>query len=172
VDHFNSEVLVYCVLFLCTGNYFRSRFSEIWFNHCIVLLSLQDECIACSAGLNVTPDSGNVGPISVEVLSALRHRGIDVDSVNLPSPRQVDENDLLIADLIVAVDAQVHLPMVRSLFPDWESRIVFWDVKDLGDDQGYVEPVTQLQASVERLIDDLVLWKTTTGVWPSLFKPS
>jgi len=163
---------MYRVLFLCTGNYFRSRFSEIWFNHCISLLNLQDGCIACSAGLNVIRDSGNVGPISFEVLSALRERGLDVDSANLPFPRQVNENDLLTANLIVAVDAQVHVPIVRSLFPDWESRILFWDVKDLGEDPGSAEPVPQLQARVERLIDDLVLLKSTTGAWPSLSDPS
>jgi hypothetical protein len=58
--------------------------------------------------------------------------------------------------------------MVRRLFPDWESRILFWDVKDLGEDPGFAEPVPQLQARVERLIDDLLLVKSTTGAWPSM----
>ena len=52
------------VLFLCTGNYFRSRFSEFWFNHQIALLGRCNAIHAVSAGLNVRADSGNIGAIA------------------------------------------------------------------------------------------------------------
>jgi protein-tyrosine phosphatase len=163
--------LVYHVLFLCTGNYFRSRFSELWFNHCISLLALDDVCVASSAGLNVNPASGNVGPVAAEALAVLRDRGLQLDVSTLPMPRQVAEADLLLADLIIAVDAQAHRPMVRALFPEWEPRIQFWDVKDLGEDGVSADPVLQLQASVEKLIDRLVLINSTVGSWGSAPRP-
>jgi len=37
--------------------------------------------------------------------------------------RQVEGRDLEQADLIIAVDAAAHRPVVRSGFPAWEDRI-------------------------------------------------
>ena len=39
------------VLFLCTGNYFLSRFAAQWFNHRTHQLGLEGQVRACSAGL-------------------------------------------------------------------------------------------------------------------------
>ena len=39
------------VLFLCTGNYFRSRFSELWFNHQIVLQGHDDDLLPLEQGV-------------------------------------------------------------------------------------------------------------------------
>ena len=91
------------VLVLCTGNYFRSRFSEA------LLHDL----------------TGNVGAMAPEALDALQQRGINLDPAMLPMPQQVVEADLQAADVIVAVDAEAHRPMVQDRFPAWENRIRF-----------------------------------------------
>jgi len=70
--HFAQHLLVMVrVLFLCTGNYFRSRFAEQWFNHCVGTRQLHKSYQAGSAGLQVEASSGNVGPMAVEAIAAL-----------------------------------------------------------------------------------------------------
>jgi protein-tyrosine phosphatase len=143
------------VLFLCTGNYFRSRFSEEWFNYCVSSRNLQDRLEAKSAGLAVKPGNGNVGPMAIEAIAALTSRGVVLDRTRLQMPHQLSESELMDADCVVAVDAETHRPMVQAQFPAWESRILFWDVKDLGEGDVGVDPITQLQHRVEELVDRL-----------------
>ena len=145
-----SNVAVTDVLFLCTGNYFRSRFSEALLRH---LCLGNPELTVRSAGLQVDPASGNVGPMAKEALEALRERGIELDPGIQPMPRQVEERDLEQADLIIAVDAAAHRPMVRSGFPAWENRIRFWGVKDLGEEAAG-DPIVQLEQQVKQLHDE------------------
>ena len=142
------------VLFLCTGNYFRSRFSELWFNHQIVLQGHDDDVHAVSAGLKVTSDNGNIGAMAIEAQIALQQRGVAVDPTQLAMPRQVSRDDVEQADVVVAVDAEAHRPMVQELFPDLEAKIRFWSVKDLGEDEG-TDPISLLQHQVDQLINAL-----------------
>lgn len=144
------------VLFLCTGNYFRSRFAEQWFNYCSQKNDLQHKLIASSAGLNVYDGNGNIGAMAKEAIAALNARGLIVNIDTLASPHQVSLAELESADVVIAVDAKAHRPMVRSSFPEWESKIIFWDVKDLGEDALQQDPIEQLQANVENLICELM----------------
>ena len=144
------------VLFLCTGNYFRSRFSELWFNHQIALQGRRDDVHAVSAGLNVTADSGNVGAIAQEAQAALHHRGVAVNPTQLAMPRQVSRHDVEQADVVVAVDADAHRPMVQELFPDLEAKIRFWRVKDLDEVDAVDDPITLLQQQIDQLIKALI----------------
>jgi protein-tyrosine phosphatase len=144
------------ILFLCTGNYFRSRFSEQWFNYCAIKRNLQLKLIASSAGLNVCDGNGNIGAMAKEAISALNARGVIVNIDSLALPHQVSVAELESADVVVAVDSKAHRPMVYSKFPEWESKVVFWDVKDLGEDALQRDPIQQLQTNVEILISDLV----------------
>ena len=66
------------ILFLCTGNYYRSRFSEYFFNDLSSKKGVKWQ--ADSRGLNVNPESGNVGAISSEVIKTLESLGIQIDS--------------------------------------------------------------------------------------------
>ena len=144
------------VLFLCTGNYFRSRFSELWFNHQIALLGRCDAIHAVSAGLNVRADSGNVGAIAKEAQAAFQQRGVAVNPTQLAMPRQVSRPDVEQADVVVAVDADAHRPMVQELFPDLEAKIRFWRVKDLDEVDAVDDPITLLQQKIDQLIKALI----------------
>ena len=61
------------VLFLCTGNYYRSRFAEILFN-----IYARDRGVpwnAVSRGIAVDLGIDNVGPVSWAVVLGLEERG-------------------------------------------------------------------------------------------------
>ncbi|ELR96919.1 low molecular weight phosphatase family protein [Gloeocapsa sp. PCC 73106] len=138
------------VLFLCTGNYYRSRFSEYLFNH----LAQGKPYLADSRGLNVNPDSGNVGAMSPEVIKELQELGINPDSDSMREPMQVQETDLAEVDRIIAVDDIAHRPMVAAKFPEWVDRVEYWRVKDL-DENPEEPPLEQLAHHIEELLLDL-----------------
>ena len=57
------------ILFLCTGNYYRSRFAEVVFNAAAARMGLGWR--AASRGLAVELGTGNVGPMAKEALQLL-----------------------------------------------------------------------------------------------------
>jgi protein-tyrosine phosphatase len=116
------------VLFLCTGNYYRSRFAELLFNSRTrdALLSWQ----AYSRGLALERGSKNVGPISVLAVKGLETRGIHVPP-GVRLPLQVCEQDLHAADLVIALKEAEHRPLLAQRFPAWPDRVEYWHIDDL-----------------------------------------
>src|SRR5271157_5817225 len=92
------------VLFLCTGNYYRSRFAELLFNHLARETGLNWE--ADSRGLAAEP-TWNAGPILPTALETLVTRGVRVDRAQR-FPIQVQPQDLERADLVIALDEDEH----------------------------------------------------------------
>ena len=123
---FNPSSRTRRVLFLCTGNYYRSRFAEILFNHEARRRNLAWQ--ADSRGLD--PDCFNPGSISSHTLRALRLLGIECPTCDR-FPQTVSQGDLEAADLIVAVKRAEHHPLLAAGFPDWVERVEFWHVDDL-----------------------------------------
>ena len=62
------------VLFLCTGNYYRSRFAEVLFNSVAGRMGLPWR--ASSRGLALERGVNNVGPMAVEAVKALEALGV------------------------------------------------------------------------------------------------
>src|SRR5579872_4813004 len=62
------------VLFLCTGNYYRSRFAEALFNSVARKMGLPWR--ASSRGLALERDVSNIGPMEVSAVKALDARGV------------------------------------------------------------------------------------------------
>jgi protein-tyrosine phosphatase len=93
------------VLFLCTGNYYRSRFAEELFNHRASRLKLP--WLAQSRGLAVERGIRNVGPLSLFALEALKRRGL-VALGGDRMPRQCIDADLQEVDRIIALDEDEH----------------------------------------------------------------
>ena len=137
------------VLFLCTGNYYRSRFAEIVFNHEARRRGLAWQ--ADSRGLD--PDPGNMGPISRHTLQALRQLGIQCPTCER-MPQTVSDMDLEAADLIVAVKRAEHHPLLSASFPDWVERVEFWHVDDL-DCAGPEVAIPCLEQLVRELVERL-----------------
>ncbi len=76
------------VLFLCTGNYYRSRYAEILFNAKAEEMGL--EWNAVSRGL--APDPRNPGPMSRDTMAALQKQSISVEG-HLRLPMKVTDTD-------------------------------------------------------------------------------
>jgi protein-tyrosine phosphatase len=138
------------VLFLCSGNYYRSRFAETFFNWLAPQREL--DWRAESRGFRLSP--GNVGPISLHAVDGLQARGIAV-----PEPRRfplaVDERDFDSFDLVIAVKEAEHRPKMLERFPHWADRIEYWHIHDLD----FAEPdvaLTELEEKVRGLIERLL----------------
>ena len=71
------------ILFLCSGNYYRSRFAELLFNHLAQENDL--EWSADSRGI-IAAASRNPGPISQATLDGLAARSIPVEASVILTP--------------------------------------------------------------------------------------
>jgi protein-tyrosine phosphatase len=134
------------VLFLCTGNFYRSRFAEIYFNW----LAARDGLVwrADSRGLALDPN--NFGPISSHARREILRLGIPLPEP-LRDPIDAAAADFAAAKLVIALKEAEHRPLMESRFPDWAGRIEYWQVHDL-DYALPSEALPQVKAQVERLI--------------------
>lgn len=114
------------VLFLCTGNYYRSRFAEIFFNwHA---RAREVPWRAASRGLALV--GSNVGPLSCHTVARLTALGIPIDEQQRP-PLAVTEDDFAAAHHVVAVKEVEHRPLIEARFSRWLDRVEFWEVHDV-----------------------------------------
>jgi protein-tyrosine phosphatase len=139
------------VLFLCSGNYYRSRFAEILFNHLAEKGGLNWRAI--SRGLSHEFGPWNVGPISVHTLEGLQACGIPLRG----SPRmpvRCEAGDLDGADLIIALKEAEHRPLLDWRFPGWSQRVEFWTIHDI-DAATPEQALPELERRIGALIDRL-----------------
>lgn len=142
----------YTTLFLCTGNYYRSRFAEAYFNHLAVRRSLT--CRAESRGLRVDVEQKhNVGPISVNAAEALDRLGVTLGP-NPRMPRDLTAADLESAQVVIALKEAEHRPMMAERFPAWEARAVYWHVDDVPPSYEY-DPMAHIASLVGDLVEEL-----------------
>ena len=135
------------VLFLCTGNYYRSRFADILFNHLARQQGLAWS--ACSRGLK-TDWPGNKGALSEHTERRLAEMQINSDDASR-MPIECCEGDLSEADLVIALKEAEHRAMLAKRFCGWEDRVTYWHVHDL--DEG---PPEVALAEIEELVSELI----------------
>lgn len=138
------------ILFICTANYYRSRFSEMYFNH-----------LAGSQGLSVRADSAglemakwrsyNPGELSVHTVKALGELGIAIEQP-YRAPRQFDPA-VHTGMRLIALSESEHRPMVARLFPQVLQQVEFWQVEDV-EWETPEQAIALMQASVERCLQD------------------
>ncbi|MDX1638159.1 MAG: low molecular weight phosphatase family protein [Balneolaceae bacterium] len=117
------------VLFLCTGNYYRSRMAEELFNFWAGVSDLQWQ--AHSAGLREDMSkSPNEGPISQHAVRMLTENGIPVTSSNR-YPRSVSEEEIEAHQIVICLHRAEHEPMIQKRFPEHDSEFLFWQVPDV-----------------------------------------
>jgi protein-tyrosine phosphatase len=114
------------VLFICTGNYYRSRFAEALFNHHAELAGLPWRAFSRGLAIHMVPPGFLLSQHTQQHLAArnieLRHTA--------PDRIQLSENDLLGSQVVIALKDDEHRPMMTRQFPDWAERITYWDVGD------------------------------------------
>lgn len=136
------------VLFLCTGNYFRSRFAETLFN---ALASEADLAWrAESRGLALEKGGANVGPISKHTLTALAQRSIVLNGAPR-YPLQAQIEDFESADLIIALKETEHRTYLSERHRGWADNVLYWDVTDVVPTATY-DPLSEIEKEVRSLI--------------------
>jgi len=114
------------ILFVCTGNYYRSKFSEIYFNHCARKYNIFWS--AFSRGFDISnPD--NKGWIFDNALNELVKLGIVIPDETMPTIISV--KDIEKADVVIALDENEHKDFVEKHFPAFSHRFTYWNVPDL-----------------------------------------
>jgi protein-tyrosine phosphatase len=137
------------VLFLCSGNYYRSRFAEIFFNWHAGERALAWR--AESRGLAL--HAANVGAMSRHALENLKARGILSDAcTRMPAP--VSDGDFTAAHRIIAVKESEHRLLVEMHFAKWRDRVEYWHVHDV-DCALPADTLAHLEREVVRLLDQL-----------------
>ena len=133
------------VLFVCTGNYYRSRFAELYFNASVPAASGWQ---ADSRGFEPSPY--NPGPIARSTLAQLDSLGIAYSAPR--QPLKLTSADLEAANHIIMLDEDEHVPYVKHLFPDWHARVEYWRVADLHS-MTTAQALQDIQQAVDELIE-------------------
>jgi protein-tyrosine phosphatase len=115
------------VLFLCSANYYRSRFAEHLFNELAGQSGLPWRAI--SRGLLVGK-WGDGGPISSAAVEALKSRGIELDG-DQRHPKPLSHGDLANSSLVVAMKECEHRPLLSEQFPEWADLVEYWHIDDV-----------------------------------------
>lgn len=136
------------VLFLCTGNYYRSRFAEILFNDLARRHELKWS--AFSRALALEKGNCNVGPISSLTQNACVVRGLEI-SEPVPFPSAATQEDLASASRVIALKEAEHRPYVLSKFPDLAQKVEYWHVHDRD-----IAPPEEACAQIERHVIELI----------------
>jgi protein-tyrosine phosphatase len=121
-----NAVPLQTVLFLCSGNYYRSRFAEIFFNWHARQQGMPWR--ADSRGLRLDPL--NLGHMSHYTVRRLTDLGISSSNYQR-NPQDLDLAALQTAHHIVAVKEIEHRPLLTSRFPQWLNNVEFWQVHDI-----------------------------------------
>lgn len=137
------------ILFLCTGNYYRSRFAQHLFNALANNKGLNWQ--AESRGLAIERGFNNVGAISTHAIKGLRERGLSVPA-DERLPLQVTDADFAIANKVIALDEEEHRPIMLERFPQWIEKVEYWIVHDL-DKIAPVIALRQIEHNLIQLID-------------------
>ena len=113
------------VLFVCTANIFRSRFSEEVYNHFAKKLNIPSE--AFSAGLRV--GEYTTRKIYTPALQQLRNCNINPSRKDDMSVH-IDDLDLNVYDMIICMDEVEHRPMVEMNDRLNKVNIDYWNIVD------------------------------------------
>jgi len=112
------------VLFICTGNYYRSRYAEILFNHIAVQYNL--DWTSLSRGFQ---ESTREAPLSLHAYNGLSAKGIYCNQVRFPI--KLTTADLGMAHRVILMDEHEHRPMLTAEYAEWSDHVDSWNIRDI-----------------------------------------
>lgn len=136
------------ILFLCTWNYYRSRFAEIYFNWAAAAAKI--DWRADSRGLALPESIPNT--LSKYTIDYLARLAIPYDT--LRKPMDATDEDFAKADRVIAIKRAEHHPIIQKRFETFADRVEYWDIHDI-DASTPEEQLPLLHAQVRSLITDL-----------------
>ncbi len=138
------------ILFLCTWNYYRSRFAEIYFNWEASAANLKWQ--ADSRGLALPESTPNtISGYTVEYLNRLC---IPFDTQR--TPKDATDDDFANSDRIIAVKRDEHLPWVEKRFDRFAAKVEYWDIHDIDASTPELQ-LPLLHAKVRALVSELLI---------------
>jgi protein-tyrosine phosphatase len=137
------------ILFVCTGNYYRSRYAEAYFNHLAQEKKLP--WLAFSRGLATHLAPPDMLSSHTGVRMKINKIGFKHTSAN---PNQISADDCDRARLIIALKQSEHEAMARKLLPKHVNRFQFWNISDV-DETPPDMALKEIEQKVSKLVDQL-----------------
>lgn len=130
------------ILFLCTGNAYRSPLAEA------LLKKLRPDLKVDSAGLIVAI------PISMQIRAYLKEHA--ASDFLKPYPESIDEKEFNDYDVIVAMEPK-HKSAVLKRCPNCEKRVIVWNIEDpyLESDKDAQRIFAEIEKRVKILAESL-----------------
>jgi protein-tyrosine phosphatase len=132
------------VLFLCSGNYYRSRYAEALFNHLARAHGWPWRAFSRGVSTHLVDDE-----ISTYTRHHLLRRGISLRHT-APAPLALTRSDLAAAAHVVALKESEHRPVLRARFPQHAEQVEYWKVHDL-DASAPADTLAAIDREVRRL---------------------
>ncbi len=120
------------IIFVCTGNYYRSRLAEILFNDYALKAALNWD--AESRGLF---DRGSMKGISPDALRFLEYKGFESPEHFSREPERLRVEDLETSRLVIILNKNEHEPIMKMKFGrvptmlEKAGRLRYWNVYDV-----------------------------------------
>jgi protein-tyrosine phosphatase len=144
---------MYKILFVCTANIYRSRFSEEVFNYFAIKNNLSTR--AFSAGLMVgSYKTRKIYKPALDELDRLNIDPIRAEEFSI----HVDDIDLENYNMIICMDEKEHKPMVESNSNVKEMNIIYWNIVD--------EPLASSNISLPKCYEKIqeLIYKVTEKI--------
>lgn len=109
--------------------------------------------VAVSRGLATELGIRNIGAISPYVLKKLKELGVPIEG-DIRMPVQLEITDLEEADLVIALNATEHEPLMIQRFAKWADQIMYWNVPDLHR-MNAENALSEIETSVTTLVQQL-----------------
>lgn len=139
------------ILFVCTGNLYRSPLAEAFFRQRVEENGIQNDWEISSAGTWTKPNQ----PAPPDLLTAAERYGLDL---KLHRTRMVDAELLSAQDLIVVMEGS-HKEALSVEFPSIRSRLVLFmelaagEAGDVPDPMKTRQPIEELAGELLKLMD-------------------